>query len=131
MKKSKLTIAAGVSASLIAVVHTVVFTFHPYWSDWLSGGLRDGEADFESVAVFWALPGGFVVPLFLLGLLLVRMGRRGEPVPFYVPAGLAAWVAFCVYLLGPSGFLLALVPLTLLVLARVRTPRPADERVSA
>jgi hypothetical protein len=115
MIKNRLTVGAGWSMAAIGVLHTAVFLPHPYWGEWLTGGLRSGEGADESLSVFWALPGGFVVPLVLFGLLLARLGRRGERAPAYVGWVLAGWAAGCALLVGPSGFLLGLVPAGLLI----------------
>jgi hypothetical protein len=115
-----LTRAGGILMILIAVVH-VVFTSNPFWPGWLAGELRDHTASAESVAYFWAQPGGFAVVVLILGLLAVRTANRGERLPSYVGWGLLGWVALCVVLLGPaSGFSLALAPALLLVAADVR-----------
>lgn len=115
MIKKRLTVAGGWSMVAIGILHTLVFLPHPYWGEWLAGGLRSGRGGDESLSVFWALPGSFVVPLVLLGLLTVRLGRRGERVPAYVGWGLGGWAAACALLIGPSGFLLGLIPAGLLV----------------
>lgn len=105
---------------LIAVVH-VVFTSSPHWPGWLAGELRNGTASAESVASFWAQPGGFSVVVLLLGLLAVRAANRGERLPAYVGWTVLAWVGLCVFLVGPaSGFSFALIPAVLLVAADVR-----------
>ncbi|RNL83451.1 hypothetical protein EFW17_15715 [Halostreptopolyspora alba] len=107
----------------IGVLHTAFFLPHPYWRSWLSGDLWGGGGDPESVAVFWALPGGFVVVLVVLGLLVARLGRGGQTVPGYTGWVLGAWALVCVLLIGPSGFLLGLVPAGLLVTATMRARR--------
>lgn len=112
---------AGYTLVFIAAAHTAVFAVNPYWSDWLSGGLRGGEASDASYSVFWALPGGFVPVMVLLGLLIVRLGRRGEPVPGYFGWVIVAWCAFCTYLVGPSGFVTGFVPAALLIAAHLRS----------
>ncbi|MGW4502535.1 DUF6463 family protein [Micromonospora sp. NPDC004336] len=115
MIKKRLTVAAGWSLAAIGVLHAVVFLPHPHWGEWLSGGLRSGEGGDASLSVFWALPGSFVVPLVLLGLLVARLGRRGERAPAYVGWALGGWAAGCALLIGPSGFLLGFVPAGLLI----------------
>ncbi|MBN6057757.1 hypothetical protein JYK22_37890, partial [Nonomuraea sp. RK-328] len=75
------------------------------------------------VATFWALPGGFVVVLALLGLLVARAGRQGQPVPGYVGWAILAWGAFAVALIGPSGFLFTAIPAGLLIAANITTGR--------
>lgn len=92
----------------------------PQWAGWLSGelhGVTDPDLHAEAVRLFWALPGGFAVPLILLGLLLARMARTGQEVPRYVGWVLAGWVALDGWILAPSGFPLGLVPAALLILA--------------
>lgn len=115
MTKKKLTVGAGWSMATIGALHAVVFLPHPYWSEWLAGGLRSGESGDKSLSVFWALPGSFVVPLVLFGLLVARLGRRGERAPAYVGWVLGGWVAGCALLIGPSGFLLGFIPAGLLI----------------
>ncbi|RKS07564.1 hypothetical protein DFP74_3239 [Nocardiopsis sp. Huas11] len=115
MSKKRLTVGAGWTMATIGVLHTLVFLPHPYWSEWLAGGLRSGEGGDASLSVFWALPGSFVVPLVLTGLLVARLGRRGERAPAYVGWGLGGWAVGCVLLIGPSGFLLGLIPAGLLI----------------
>nr|WP_281395047.1 DUF6463 family protein [Streptosporangium sandarakinum] len=120
---SRLTIWAGRSMILIAVAHTAVFARLAPWSSWLAGDLRNRAADSDSVATFWALPGGFVVVLVLLGLLVARAGRQGQNVPGYVGWVILAWGALAVSLIGPSGFLLAAVPAGLLIAANITARR--------
>lgn len=122
-RPSRLTIWAGRAMILIAVAHTVMFALLAPWSSWFAGDLRNGVADSESVAMFWALPGGFVVVLALLGLLIARAGRQGQGVPGYVGWVLLAWGALAVSLIGPSGFLAAAVPAGLLIAANITARR--------
>lgn len=116
-----LTLWAGRSAVSIGCLHTALFGVESRsrWGGWLSGELRgaDPDAHAETVRLFWALPGGFVVPLVLLGLLLSRMARTGQEVPRYVGWALGGWVVLAGWILGPSGFPLGLVPAGLLILA--------------
>ncbi|MEU5946846.1 DUF6463 family protein [Micromonospora sp. NPDC047465] len=128
MIKKKLTIGAGWSMAAIGVLHAAVFLPHPYWSEWLTGGLRSGEGGDASLSVFWALPGGFVIPLVLFGLLLARLGRRGERAPAYVGWTVAGWAAGCALLVGPSGFLLGLIPAGLLIAEDLLARRGAAGR---
>jgi hypothetical protein len=132
MTSHRLTQGAGWSLVAIAVLHTLVFIGHPHWSSWLAGGLREGSPDPDSLATFWALPGGFAVVMVVLGLLLARMGRRGERVPGYVGWALGIWALACVWLIGPSGFLLGLLPAGLLAAAAVLgRRRPRDRAAQA
>ena len=117
---SALTRSGGILLSLIAVVH-VVFTSSPHWPGWLAGDLRNQTASAESVASFWAQPGGFAVTVLLLGLLAVRAANRGERLPSYVGWALLGWLALCIVLIGPaSGFSFALVPVLLLIAGDLR-----------
>jgi Family of unknown function (DUF6463) len=116
---SRLTIWAGRAMILIAVLHTAMFAGLAPWSSWLAGDLRNGVADSDSMATFWALPGGFVVVLALLGLLVARAGRQGQHVPGYVGWATLAWGALAVSLIGPSGFLLTAIPAGLLIAADI------------
>lgn len=115
MLKKRLTVGAGWSMATIGVLHTAVFLPHPYWSEWLAGGLRSGESSDASLSMFWTLPGSFVGPLVMLGLLVARLGWRGERAPAYVGWVLGGWAAGCALLVGPSGFLLGLIPAGLLI----------------
>lgn len=56
------TVAAGWTIVAICLLHTLVFSIHPYWGDWLAGPLRGSSVSIAEAAQFWALPGGFVVP---------------------------------------------------------------------
>lgn len=114
------TVAAGWSMVTIAVLHTLVFAFQPHWGPWLEGPGRTGELSEEALTTFWALPGGFVVPLAVLGLVTVQSGRRGEALPRSAGWLLLGWVLVCVWIIGPSGFLLGLVPAALLLWPRRR-----------
>jgi hypothetical protein len=116
---ARLTAIAGWSVVAIAVLHTAVFVPASPWAAWFDGSLRSTEADPESVALFWALPGSFVVPVILLGLLMVRLGRQQQSVGLAFALTLMAWVSFCIWLVGPSGFMLVYVPAGLLVAASV------------
>jgi predicted membrane protein len=122
-RRDRLTIAAGVSLLVVCVLHTLAFSVHPYWADWLAGPLRTTEATLDEAAQFWGLPGGFVLPGALLAVLLIRRGREGGRAPAAFGPVLGLWALGCVWILGPSGFLFLLVPATLLVFASVRGAR--------
>jgi len=125
VRPDRLTVAAGIALLVIFVLHTAVFALHPWWTEWLAGPFRTVEPPLDAAVQFWALPGGFVVPGILLALFILRAGRQGETVPLYVPIALGTWALACVWIIGPSGFLLALVPTTLLLIADVRARRRA------
>lgn len=119
-RSDRLTTAAGWSLLAICALHTLAFSLHPYWVDWLAGPLRTTEATLDEAAQFWGLPGGFVLPGILLAVLLIRLGRQGGRAPAAFGPVLGLWALACVWILGPSGFLLVLVPAALLVLARLK-----------
>ncbi|WP_327093024.1 DUF6463 family protein [Nonomuraea sp. NBC_01738] len=121
----RLTLWAGRTMILIAVLHTAVFAGLAPWSSWLAGDLRARIGGSESMVTFWALPGGFVVVLVLLGLLVARMAKQGERVPGYVGWALLGWVALAIFLIGPSGFIGGLVPAGLLIAAGFTGRKPA------
>ncbi|MGI5493526.1 DUF6463 family protein [Microtetraspora malaysiensis] len=123
---SRLTIWAGRSLIFIALAHTAVFAPSVPWSSWLAGDLRNGAADDESLALFWALPGGFVVVLVLLGMLLTRVGRQGQHVPGYFGWVTLAWGALGVGLIGMSGFISAIIPAGLLIAANITAKRESQ-----
>lgn len=119
-RPARLTIVAGWVIVAICLLHTLAFAVHPYWVDWLAGPLRTSSVTMAEAVQFWALPGGFVVPGAILGLLIVRLGRRGQRMPPYVGWVLAGWAAACLWMIGPSGFAFVLVPAVLLIVAGVR-----------
>lgn len=121
-RANRLVIIAGWAMVAIALLHTVAHIFHPFWRDWLTGGLWTGDANYESYSFFWALPGSFVVVLAVLGLLVRQMGRLGQTVPSYVGWALGLWVVGCIALIGPSGFMLGILPSALLIVADLRRP---------
>ncbi|WP_239647232.1 MULTISPECIES: DUF6463 family protein [Nocardiopsis] len=127
---ARLTVAGGWSMAAIALLHTLFFLPHPYWGEWFSGELWSHGTSTESMLGFWALPGGFVVPLAVLGLLVARTGRRGEAVPAYAGWAIGLWALGCAALVGPSGFLLGLVPAGLLIGAGLAR-RSGDRRRAA
>lgn len=117
------TAAAAISLLVICGLHTVAFALHSWWGPWLAGPFRAGELPLDAVVQFWGLPGGFVVPGVLLALLILRAGRRGRTVPAYVGAVLGGWALLCVWMVGPSGFALVLIPAVLLLIASARARR--------
>ena len=120
-----LTVAAGWAMVATCLLHTLVFSIHPYWGDWLAGPLRGSSVSMAEAARFWGLPGGLVVPGAILGLLIIRQGGRGQRLPAYVGRVLALWAAACLWMIGPSGFVLVLVPAALLIIAGRRRPKAA------
>lgn len=112
---ARLTGLAGWSLILIAVLHIAFFIPQAPWADWFDGSLRSSEPDPESVAVFWALPGGIAVPAILAGTFMIRLARRGHRAGAGVAATLIAWVTGCLWLVGPSGFIFVYATAALLL----------------
>lgn len=128
IRPNRLTVSGAIALLTISVLHTLVFTLHPWWGPWMAGPFRTAQLPTDAAVQFWALPGGFVVPGVLLALVILRAGRRGDTVPIHVPIVLGVWALLCVWMVGPSGFLLLLVPATLLLIASLRSRRRAPRR---
>lgn len=71
----------------------------------------------ESMRDFWALPGGFALPLILLGLLISRLAHAGRALPAYAGWLFTSWVVLSAGILMPSGFLFGLIPAGMLLAA--------------
>ena len=124
---ARLTGIAGWSLIAIAALHTAVFVPQAHWGDWIDGSLRTATPDMESVAVFWALLGGFPVPGALAGLLMIRTARRQERVGLAVALMLFTWASGCIWLAGPSGFMFFYVTVGLLVAAAIADRRTTED----
>lgn len=127
IRPNRLTIAAAVALLVISILHTAAFSLHPWWGAWMAGPFRTAQLPVDAAVQFWGLPGGFVVPGVLLALFILRIGRGGDTVPLYVPLILGSWALLCVWMVGPSGFMLILIPAVLLLIATLkarRTRRP-------
>lgn len=122
-RAQRATVAAAIALLAISVLHTLAFAFHPWWGAWLRGPLRTEQLPMDAAVQFWGLPGGFVVPGVLLALFILRAGLRGETVPMHVGILLGAWALICVWMVGPSGFALILVPAVMLIVSRARALR--------
>ncbi len=92
------------------------------------------EESLGSAVTFWAGPGGFAVPLILLGSLIWHLGERGMAVPAGIGWGLTAWCVLDGVLLGPSPFFAMIIPGALLVLAahkgRTRTVSVTEQQTT-
>jgi len=128
VRPDRLTVSAAIALLTIAVLHTVAFAVHPWWGAWMAGPFRNTQLPLDAAVQFWGLPGGFVVPGVLLALLILRAGRRGDAVPLHIPLILGIWALVCIWMVGPSGFLLLLIPATLLLIASLRSRRGAGRR---
>ncbi|MDQ0643344.1 hypothetical protein [Microbacterium murale] len=127
-RPDRLTISAAIALLTISALHTVAFALHPWWGAWMAGPFRTTQLPMEAAVQFWGLPGGFVVPGVLLALLILRAGRRGDTVPLYVALILGIWAVLCVWMVGPSGFVMLLVPAVLLLIASLRSRRGIERR---
>ncbi|MFC6100212.1 DUF6463 family protein [Olivibacter domesticus] len=110
-----------VSICLLHFVFWSVVSYHS-WGAWISGALWD-HVDPETLAAFelnfefWALPGSFMIPLLLLGLLITRAAQMRDRLPRYLGWSLLLWVLICSIILEPSGFPLGLIPAVMLIMA--------------
>ncbi len=102
------------------------------WGDvtaWASRGmwaavplvLAEGSAptveSLQNKVTFWGGPGGFGVPLILLGCLIWHLAGRAVAVPAWAGWGLAAWCALGGVLLVPSPFFAGVVAGALIIAA--------------
>lgn len=117
--------AGGIMITL-GVGHLVVLarTAGEHFGAWVDRGMwaavpfLDREAaSFQDSVTFWAGPGGFAVPLVLLGCLVWRLAQRDGAVPAGIGWALATWCVLNGSLLGPSPFFAGIVPGALIVLA--------------
>ncbi|MEV7617899.1 DUF6463 family protein [Streptomyces sp. NPDC089799] len=119
----KLVLWAGRGLVGIGALHLVYGTVvaRSHLAGWIGGALHgasgEGMDELESQRDFWALLGSLAVPLIVVGLLLSRMASTGQEVPRAVGWILAVWVLVSAWVLFPSGFLLGIVPVALLLLA--------------
>ncbi|SEG88550.1 hypothetical protein SAMN05444920_106262 [Nonomuraea solani] len=106
--------------SLLAVISVAGVT------GWVDRGLwaavpltfaDQGAAEFQNKITFWAGPGGFAVPLILLGLLTWHLAGRGVAVPAGIGWGLAVWCALGGVLLVPSPFFAGTIAGALIIVA--------------
>ncbi|GAA4899815.1 hypothetical protein LX16_0691 [Stackebrandtia albiflava] len=106
----------------VAAGHTALVTAMtwPHWPGWLSGELwwavGSGE-HLDSALAFWSVPGGFVVPLVLVGLTALRSARDGRTLPGHVGVIMLVWAAFGSYVAFPTGFPLLFAPAVLILFA--------------
>ncbi|MET7459720.1 DUF6463 family protein [Nonomuraea sp. NPDC005501] len=93
--------------------------------DLSDGGVKT-VASLQNAVTFWAGPGGFAVPLILLGCLIWRLAGRGVAVPAWIGWSLAVWCVLGGVLLVPSPYFAGSVAGLLVVLAaRKDRPDPA------
>ena len=116
---------AGWALIVICSVHIALFAVlsRDVAAGWLLGDFRNGSGTLASEALFWALPGGFPLPMLVLAGLILWLTRRGVAVPGFVGYGLTLWTVINIVIVPASGFVAALVPCALLVWADVRDRR--------
>ncbi len=120
-------LALGAGGLLVGLAAAHVAYFLPVsmraLDEWRAGALWTLERDVKMTGVdaaFWALPGGFALPLGLLGLLVRRHARQGTPPPAWLGCGVGAWALIGSLISEPSGFPVGLVPAGMLVAASRR-----------
>ncbi|HZE38923.1 MAG TPA: DUF6463 family protein [Stackebrandtia sp.] len=123
IKPRRLALWGGYTMAAIACLHILFFSINPYWSQWLSGGLWSHRAGQDSMTYYWALPGGFAVIMIMLGLLISRLAKRGEPLPAYMGWVVLAWVAVNIAMIGVSGFVAGVIPAALLIADSLKARR--------
>lgn len=120
------TIWAGWWMVGIAALHLVYWSIATWadWGAWAAGGLWGAEPvtarDYRLHHGYWALVASFMVPLFLLGLLIIRLARLGIALPRYVGRVMLGWVLVASALMEPNGFPLGFIPAILLLRAQSR-----------
>jgi hypothetical protein len=129
----RLSHRAGTITVALAAAHVAYFLPSALEAagDWIDGALWTLDLDAEMTgtdAAFWALPGGFAVPMGLLGLLIRRQARQGTPPPAYLGWGLGAWALLASVLTEPSGFPVGLIPAGMLVVAARRAAAVSTRR---
>lgn len=85
--------------------------------DFAGGGAVPTMESLQTKVTFWAGPGGFAVPLILLGCLIWHLAGRGVAVPAGIGWALGAWCLVGGVLLVPSPFLAGAVSGALIILA--------------
>ncbi len=116
---------AGWALIVICSVHIALFAVlsRDVAAGWLLGDFRTGSGTLASEALFWALPGGFPLPMLVLASLILWLTRRGVAVPGFVGYGLTLWTVINIVIVPASGFGTALIPCALLIWADVRDRR--------
>ena len=132
---------AGVLITLCGIGHTLgalAQTAPRYAEEWFGWALweepnRDLVEMSHTTAAFWFTWYSFGVPLILIGLTVLWLGRRGIAPPPFLPWALAAWIIVGEVLSGPSPLLLVLLANVLLVVGTRRAgqrERPAPGLVA-
>jgi hypothetical protein len=85
--------------------------------DFAQGGAGQTMEALRNKISFWAGPGGFAVPLILLGCLIWHLAGREAKVPAGIGWALGAWCLVAGVLLVPSPFFAGVVSGALIVVA--------------
>lgn len=89
-------------------------------------GTQPTVKSLQNKDVFWSGPGGFAVPLIVLGCLVWHLAGRGVAVPAAFGWALAIWSAVSGVLLVPSPFFVATIA-GVLIISAARTSRRAAQ----
>ncbi|MET9344593.1 hypothetical protein [Nonomuraea sp. NPDC003804] len=89
----------------------------------VEGGAVPTVESLQSKVTFWAGPGGFAVPLIVLGCLTWHLAGRGVAVPAGIGWGIATWCVLGGVLLVPSPFFVGTVSGILIVVAARKKDR--------
>ncbi|TMR92348.1 DUF6463 family protein [Nonomuraea basaltis] len=87
------------------------------------GGAVQTVESLQNEVTFWAGPGGFAVPLILLGCLTWHLAGRGVAVPAGIGWGIATWCVIGGVLLVPSPFFAGIISGALIILAARKKDR--------
>lgn len=129
---------AGVLITLCGVGHTLgalAQTVPRYAEAWFGWALweeahRDLGAMSHTTAAFWFSVYSFGVPLILIGLTVLWLGRRDTTPPPFIAWTLAAWTIVGEVLSGPSPLSLVVLA-SILLLAAARRDRHRDHPTPA
>lgn len=91
--------------------------------DLADGGAVQTVESLQNKVTFWAGPGGFAVPLILLGCLIWHLAGRGVAVPAGIGWGIAAWCVVGGVLLVPSPFFAGTIAGVLIIVAARKEDR--------
>ncbi|GAA3038740.1 hypothetical protein GCM10020000_16210 [Streptomyces olivoverticillatus] len=114
--------------AFIGAVHLLVglLLSRTYFGDWLFFRLwGHWWEDTRAANAFWGSPAGFGLPLFVIGLLVTWMDRRGITPPVFLPWVVLPWTVVCTVSVEPSPAPLATAASVLLLVGVRRSARPA------
>ena len=114
---SRTALVGGILAAVGGTFHLTVAAAmrRDVWSQIADDGLFDAISlnptpdQLPTAEAFWFSPGSFGLPLALIGAMVIRSNRRGEPLPVWVGGGLTGWAAVIGYIGGPDAGATALL----------------------